>query len=267
MTTVIIRIKWSKHSTEYVSLDTDNPPKKGSAICTTELWTETREHVDYETICEQYAVKGSIHEFRLRYESSNNPLPDEKSAKISWGYSDILVDTLKLTGAATWTGDADSLSNGTGRCTVNLMGGDLLQEIGYESFLRIARPEQARLREYLLAKDKCCAISGEDTHEVIDAAHIYEAQDGGVSAADNSFLLRADLHRLFDARLLSIDLNGKIRFAESVSANYRKAFVDKEIPEAVLKRITSALQLRTARLTESTEKESPTCQPPLAPSP
>ena len=49
-----------------------------------------------------------------------------------------------------------------------------------------------------------CAISGECPIEVIDAAHIVNFSDNASQRLDNGILLRADIHRLYDKRLISI---------------------------------------------------------------
>lgn len=49
-----------------------------------------------------------------------------------------------------------------------------------------------------------CAVSGERTLPVLEAAHIRPYADGGEHAAQNGVLLRSDLHRLFDAGYVTI---------------------------------------------------------------
>jgi hypothetical protein len=49
-----------------------------------------------------------------------------------------------------------------------------------------------------------CAITGECPIEVIDAAHIVNYSDNASQRLDNGILLRADIHRLYDRKLISI---------------------------------------------------------------
>lgn len=49
-----------------------------------------------------------------------------------------------------------------------------------------------------------CAISGEDTEYVLEAAHINSHSKNGVNSNDNGILLRSDLHILFDRDLIFI---------------------------------------------------------------
>lgn len=50
-----------------------------------------------------------------------------------------------------------------------------------------------------------CALTGVDVPEVLEAAHISPHSQGGTMSTSNGLLLRADLHTLFDLRLLVID--------------------------------------------------------------
>ena len=70
---------------------------------------------------------------------------------------------------------------------------------------RIRRVRQQRFREALIsAYDGRCAISGFDTPEVLQAAHIDPYRGAKSQLTSNGILLRADLHLLYDANLLSI---------------------------------------------------------------
>lgn len=68
------------------------------------------------------------------------------------------------------------------------------------------RPEQAAFRRRVGdAWGWRCAITGEDVREALDAAHLPGSSwRSGANAAVDGILLRADLHRLFDAGLLRI---------------------------------------------------------------
>lgn len=49
-----------------------------------------------------------------------------------------------------------------------------------------------------------CAVTGLDLPPALDAAHIHPVADGGLHRLDNGLLLRADLHRLFDAGYITV---------------------------------------------------------------
>ena len=59
--------------------------------------------------------------------------------------------------------------------------------------------DQEKFRKLLLAKDQCCAVTDEKFPVVLEAAHIVSVKDGGQDVLSNGILLRADLHRLYDA--------------------------------------------------------------------
>lgn len=50
-----------------------------------------------------------------------------------------------------------------------------------------------------------CAVSGEKTLPILDAAHIRSYADGGAHEGTNGLLLRTDIHKLFDLGYVSVD--------------------------------------------------------------
>lgn len=57
------------------------------------------------------------------------------------------------------------------------------------------------------AYDRRCAVSGEKTLPILDAAHIRSYADGGAHESANGLLLRTDIHKLFDLGYVSVDEN------------------------------------------------------------
>lgn len=243
MPNLLIRIKW-EYGTEFISFDLNDPPQKGQAVKTTEYWPEERETVEYSAECEFYGANSNEHTFRLRYTLDANPSLRGKNE--NWGLSDISVNTVDLKATAKWTDSrTDSGLNGPGICTV--LDDALLDELQYETVERISRTRQYQLRQDLLKCDGACAISGERTHEVLDAAHIIDASDSGSHTLVNSFLLRSDLHRLFDAGLLTVSPNGKVALENTASPTYQDELIGKKIPSLILARIAAALEQRAVR--------------------
>jgi hypothetical protein len=77
---------------------------------------------------------------------------------------------------------------------------------------QIERPAQGIIRRMLLVTRGMCAISGCAIEACLEAAHLLPGANGGIEAFDNMILLRSDLHRLFDAGLISLSLqNNKLR--------------------------------------------------------
>lgn len=71
---------------------------------------------------------------------------------------------------------------------------------------QIRREQQRRFRSMLLdAYDGACAISGTDVATVLQAAHINPYRGSKSQVVQNGILLRADLHLLYDAHLISVE--------------------------------------------------------------
>jgi putative restriction endonuclease len=54
------------------------------------------------------------------------------------------------------------------------------------------------------AYGKRCAVSGERTYPVLEAAHIRPVHRGGTHRPDNGLLLRSDIHKLFDRGYVTV---------------------------------------------------------------
>ena len=74
---------------------------------------------------------------------------------------------------------------------------------------RVPRPTQPDFRRRLLIAYGCrCAVSGCDVESALEAAHIIpfpEAKADSANHIQNGLLLRADIHKLFDLGLISVD--------------------------------------------------------------
>jgi len=55
------------------------------------------------------------------------------------------------------------------------------------------------------AYERRCAVSGEKTLPILDAAHIRSYADGGPHEGSNGLLLRTDIHKLFDHGYVTLD--------------------------------------------------------------
>ena len=63
--------------------------------------------------------------------------------------------------------------------------------------------------QVLDAYGRACAVTGEHSLPVLDAAHIVSYADGGLHEVSNGVALRSDLHRLFDRGYVTIDQDHK----------------------------------------------------------
>lgn len=71
---------------------------------------------------------------------------------------------------------------------------------------QVRREQQSRFRDALLsAYGGACAISGTDVSAVLQAAHINPYRGRKSQIVQNGILLRADLHLLYDAYLISVE--------------------------------------------------------------
>ena len=94
---------------------------------------------------------------------------------------------------------------------------------------KILRPEQNEFRAALFrAYDGKCAVTGETTAPALEAAHLPgRSHELGQNQARDGILLRADLHKLMDAKPPMLSLvrqnNGiVVRIHKNASLNYRK---------------------------------------------
>lgn len=70
----------------------------------------------------------------------------------------------------------------------------------------LARPEQAKFRQAVFKLFGArCLVTECETLDALEAAHVLSVSDDGSDKSWNGVPLRADLHRLFDADLISID--------------------------------------------------------------
>ena len=68
--------------------------------------------------------------------------------------------------------------------------------------------------------DRHCAVTGEKTLPVLDAAHIRPVAAGGTHRIDNGLLLRSDVHTLFDCGYVTITPDFKFRVSQRLKADW-----------------------------------------------
>jgi uncharacterized protein YjbI with pentapeptide repeats len=98
----------------------------------------------------------------------------------------------------------------------------LLDERQRTNVARVRRKDQQKFREALKeAFQGKCAITFCDVEEAMEAAHIFPYRGPQTDYVWNGILLRLDLHRLFDAYLLTIDpVEGQVYLEESLMNSY-----------------------------------------------
>jgi putative restriction endonuclease len=65
-----------------------------------------------------------------------------------------------------------------------------------------------------------CAVTGERTLPILDAAHIRPYGQGGDHDVTNGLLLRTDIHRLFDLGYVTISSDGKLEVGHRLKEDF-----------------------------------------------
>ena len=101
-----------------------------------------------------------------------------------------------------------------------------------------------KFRDQIIDLDKMCVVSGETMAKALDAAHIIPAKDYQNDIPENGIALRADIHRLYDARMFVINPeSGELeKLSDKLSEEYKNILTDVSLPEATLERVKEALQ-------------------------
>lgn len=88
-------------------------------------------------------------------------------------------------------------------------------------FLTRARLGQGSFRTLVIdAYTRKCAFTGESTLPALEAAHIRAFANQGVHHVSNGLLLRSDFHKLFDAGLITVDPDYRIRVSGRIKDLY-----------------------------------------------
>src|SRR5699024_6927570 len=88
----------------------------------------------------------------------------------------------------------------------------------------LARPQQAKFRRDVFKLwGARCLITKCETLPALEAAHIHRVSDGGSDDAWNGIPLRADVHRLFDADLITLSSDAwTVLVSDTEHAHYGK---------------------------------------------
>ena len=87
----------------------------------------------------------------------------------------------------------------------------------------LVRPRLGQGAFRLIVSDaygKKCAVTGEKTLPVLEAAHIKPVASGGEHRVDNGLLLRSDLHKLFDLGYATITPAGEFRVSQKLKETW-----------------------------------------------
>ena len=182
----------------------------------------------------------------------NQHLFDERpklaETDIIWGVHVLTIENGAEYGPSVWQANGEPECVGPGWRLEAISGGRTNRKRG--TIWAIQRDQQSQFRQWLLANDEHCALTGETCESVLEAAHIVPAHQGGQEVPANGILLRADIHRLFDADAPMFKIranNGQV--VPKKGFNYDSANLDGvQIPQDVRERIAGALEMRHALL-------------------
>ena len=108
-------------------------------------------------------------------------------------------------------------------------------------------PRYAQFRKIVLAADRhSCVITGEETSEALEAAHLVPAKNGENDISCNGITLRADLHRLFDAGLFTFAESGRVMIRSPKSPSfdaYRQLLRNQRLSPPTFARVRATLAL------------------------
>ncbi|MGQ0650246.1 MAG: HNH endonuclease [Gemmatimonadaceae bacterium] len=96
------------------------------------------------------------------------------------------------------------------------------------------------------AYDRRCAVTGEKTLPVLEAAHIRPVSRGGEHRLDNGLLLRSDLHKLFDLGYVTVTTGGDFRVSSKLRETWLNGRVYYDLAGASV-RPPSSLEARPSR--------------------
>lgn len=83
--------------------------------------------------------------------------------------------------------------------------------------------------------DRRCAVTGEKTLPVLQAAHIMPVSRGGQHRADNGLLLRSDLHTLFDLGYVTVTPDRKFEVSRELRDRYSNGRIYYDLAGATLR--------------------------------
>jgi hypothetical protein len=231
-----IIVYWDK-AMEFISLDLDAIDPSLKIAKTIEYWYSTKSFVAYSTTSKISKIDNG-HRIEIAYQHNLNRAIKKQDA--CWGHSIITIPRGAMEGVAEWKDD-DFPKKFDGKILWKVIGSGLTKQSVKEVISRSKR-NQTMLRQALIATGAECAITGEQTIEALEAAHIIPSSKNGAEVIENAVLLRADLHRLYDRNLFSIGINGQIeRISENLSDHYKSILTGAQISQDAIERVELAL--------------------------
>lgn len=140
------------------------------------------------------------------------PVPSDWARNIVQGKT---YDSGSREGAALWESVRANLAS------LGLWAGEEVREQERPEYLVKARLGQGAFRVLVTdAYQRRCAITGERTLPVLEAAHIKPYASLGPNSVQNGLLLRSDLHRLYDIGYLTVTPDRRIEVSKRIKEDY-----------------------------------------------
>jgi putative restriction endonuclease len=231
-----IVIRWDDVD-EYIQISPERLTLETDITSTKEWWPQTKSVITYNA-CSEINFLADCVEISIWYRHSANLHINQEDAR--WGKSVITIKHGSDKGKAVWY-DAEQNSGYDGTVRWETVKTGLFKADIKETVLRKKR-NQEMFRAALFSCQNGCAITNESTAEVLEAAHIIPSKNNGSEVIENGMLLRADLHRLYDAGKFKIDPDGRITdLSPDLSNTYREILAGVQLPREVTDRISEAL--------------------------
>lgn len=184
--------------------------------------------------------RGEVHVIVDYREADNSKLAERYD--IHWGRNTIVLKQGSRTGHCSW------LRLGTKRPEKVRWEASGLGESQDRPLARYWRSRRyAQFRKVILAADRhSCVVTGEETSEALEAAHLVPAKNGENDISCNGIALRVDLHRLFDAGLFTFGKSGRVMIRAQKSPSfeaYRQLLRNRRLPKATFARVKATLAL------------------------
>lgn len=232
---LILEIKWAE-ADERIRVEAGNLASTGGAPweqATFEMWSGKREPVWYRP---QATYSSPSRMLRLEYsESDHQGLPPG----IPWGISTITFAPDFKSASAHFEGIYQDGSTGSAK----IVRVHKEHPSEKKEQLIAARIAQSAFRKRLLQQFDRCALTGESSRVLLEAAHVHEVWLGGPDELENGLLLRVDVHRLFDHNYINISDDGTVLLHEQVPQHIKQQ-IAKRLDRENLRRIAPHLAQR-----------------------
>lgn len=236
---VFIRIHWI-YSVERIRLDLAHLEAHPKGKLTTQevLQGEERVFVYRPRMTYHVDAKGT-HVIELVYREEDHP--ELAGLEVFWGRSTIRIPASCTRASAHWVGSptVGGLDGASSKVEFRLE-----KPSEKKAEVVAVRKAQARFKQELMKLGPACALTGLTLRALLDAAHIQSVEHGGPDEPDNGILLRADLHRLYDAGYFKIKPDGTLILKRSIPDGYRAQLAGARLQADVIERIRPYLSKR-----------------------